>query len=281
MNNLVPPSVNQSTDSFIQVNNAVCCPLTMIKALSSLSISLITEERERNGPFLSLFNFVERLRSACFAPKELEALIDAGAFDWTKWRRDQLRVAAPHILEIVEREGRNEVDSITVYSMLDDEADDRFARPPTVPTPSSAAEDLFREKEATGFFLTGHPLDEMAGVTQRLSCVPLSRIDEIDDTRSFRAAFVVDSVSLDKGLNWFVSDGTASRRISIPVAIWDSFETEEIERRMLYGVLTLGKDRSLTCTWMCALSNLDEEKITQSEHVLQGVEAPEKGRSTQ
>ena len=78
---LLVPNINESTDTFIPFDSKLLFPLTAIKGLQSKVVEQILEERNRNGKFTSLFNFVSRLYKYEIKEATIMALIDAGAFD--------------------------------------------------------------------------------------------------------------------------------------------------------------------------------------------------------
>ena len=63
---------------------------------------------------------------------------------------------------------------MTFFGLLGDDTGKKFAEPPNVMQKTSRIQQLLKEKELVGFFLTGHPLDGYKQILQRLSCVSLS-----------------------------------------------------------------------------------------------------------
>ena len=79
---ILPPDINESRESFTIVDDStIRFGLSSIKNVGSKLVEDIVKEREQNGPYLSIANFLRRIRSKDFNKKSLEALIKAGVFD--------------------------------------------------------------------------------------------------------------------------------------------------------------------------------------------------------
>ena len=136
---------------------------------------------------------------------------------------------------------------------------------------------MLKEKELLGFFLTGHPMDAYRDILQRLSCVPLSQVANMDHDAVFRAAFIVESAQVKvsaktqkKFAILIISDGID--RMELPV--WSDLYEEKSsllnENQLLYAVLQVDKkeaDARITCKWLDDLTQASEAMIEACDRV--------------
>ena len=87
---VLPPDINSSNAEFTPTDEGVRFGLVGVRGVGANVAEAIIEEREANGPFTSLHDFVNRLDAKCYNRKTLEALIKGGAFDSTGYTRKQL-----------------------------------------------------------------------------------------------------------------------------------------------------------------------------------------------
>ena len=164
------PDVNESEQLFI-VNKKgnIRFGMAAIKGLGSSVAESIIEERNENGLFTSVFDFARRINLKTVNKRSFEALARAGAFDSfdnthraqlffqetsddTTFIEKLLRFAAKY----QERKNSQQV------SLFDDDDEQIIADDPPLPEckPWTNIEKLRNEKEVTGFYISGHPLDE-------------------------------------------------------------------------------------------------------------------------
>ncbi|MBK7475770.1 MAG: DNA polymerase III subunit alpha [Haliscomenobacter sp.] len=163
------PNVNESVSDF-SVNKKGCIRfgLSALKGVGEGPVEEILEERQHNGPFATIFDLVRRLPMRAVNKKALESLVFGGAFDcFEQIHRAQYFAPtdkADTLLEHVVRYGnayRNDKQSAqnSLFGSLD-----QAAGIPEPPIPSCEPwlliELLNREKEVTGIYISGHPLDD-------------------------------------------------------------------------------------------------------------------------
>jgi DNA polymerase-3 subunit alpha len=129
-------------------------------------------EREANGPFRDLFDFAERVDPRLLNKRTLENLARAGAFDSLEPDRARAFAAAETLCAMAAK-AQEERDTAQV-SLFGDAAPNEggLARPklPDVP-PWTATQRLDEELSAIGFYLSGHPLDDMSDMLARRGVV--------------------------------------------------------------------------------------------------------------
>ncbi|MCL2626010.1 MAG: DNA polymerase III subunit alpha [Cystobacterineae bacterium] len=183
---VLPPDVNESLEAFSVVDGKIRFGLGAIKGLGAAAIEAILEARAK-GPFTSLLDFCSRVDSRRVNKRVVEALVKAGAFDFEKQPRKQLFENMAHTMERGAKVQRD----------LDSGQGSLFGDMETVAPPKrlllegagvEEAEEwperirLGFEKEAIGFYVSGHPLQqyerEVALFATPTSHLPLARKDE-------------------------------------------------------------------------------------------------------
>ena len=156
---VLSPDVNESEGAFSVTDGKVRFGLTAIKGVGEGPIGAILEEREANGPFVSFFEFCERVDLRRVNKRVLEALIKGGAFDFTGHNRNQLTMAME---EAAEHGSRVQKEKNDPQLSLFGDASGGAARinVPVMPDVDDWDEKhrLNQEKEVLGFFMSGHPL---------------------------------------------------------------------------------------------------------------------------
>jgi len=160
-----PPDINESSSDFLARHNRIRFGLGAIKNIGESALDVIWAAREAGGPFQSLFDFCCRVDLKKVNRRVIESLIKAGAFDLLSqgWRASLMS----RLDEAIERGSRAQEEKASAQGSLFDiglaEKDGGWeAVPPGDEEVQewTAQERLTFEKEALGFYLTGHPLRE-------------------------------------------------------------------------------------------------------------------------
>ena len=160
---VVPPDVNASDPDFKVADERIHFGLSAIKSCGIGAAEAIKVEREKNGPFTSLFDFCDRIDSQSCNRSSIEALIKAGAFDSTGGHRAQQMAVLDRALQsgVAAAADRRSGQKGLFEAFDDDEEDETDAAQdlPNIP-PFDEKEQLNMEKEVLGYYLTSHPLAE-------------------------------------------------------------------------------------------------------------------------
>lgn len=165
--NVLGPDVNESKADFaVNAEGAIRFGMAAIKGVGANVVNAMVEERSANGKFDSLFNLAKRLDSKAINKKSIEALALAGAFDsFTGINRAMFFVTDNDGHTLTEKLSRysnsfNGKDDTQQVSLFGGEDEIEIAEPslPKV-EPWGKLEQLAREKEVVGFYISGHPLD--------------------------------------------------------------------------------------------------------------------------
>ncbi len=168
--NVLGPDVNESFHKFtVNKKGALRFGMAGIKGVGSGAVEVIIKEREKNGPFKDIYDFVERLPLTTVNKKNLEALAFSGGFDnLGDFHRAQLFAPLSNedssFLENLIRYGNKfQADKASQEaSLFGAIASEIVIKKPELPNcePFSRLEELNKEKDSIGLYLSAHPLDD-------------------------------------------------------------------------------------------------------------------------
>ena len=182
------PDINESYVKFT-VNNEgnIRFGLGAIKGVGESAIKGLIEERDANGPFVSLYDFFERVNLNTLNKKSIEAMALAGAFDlFRDIKRSQFfaeNMKGESFIESLIRYGnRVKNENGTAQQSLFGEAEGfEIVRPPLPETPEwPKLERLNREKEVIGIFLSAHPLDDYRLEIEAFCNTTMSQLHDLE-----------------------------------------------------------------------------------------------------
>ena len=165
-----PPHINHSGSDFLVEDGAVVYALSAIKNVGEAAMALIADERIANGPFADLFDFAERVELKQVGKRAMENLARAGAFDELCASRVQAFGAADLLIRYSAQaaEDRNS-DQGGLFAI---ESAPTLDKPKLPVVDDSIAQDrLDEERQAIGFYFSGHPLDDYERELKRLNVV--------------------------------------------------------------------------------------------------------------
>ena len=168
----LPPDINSGFVRFRPIDaRTVRYGLGAIKGSGESALNVILAAREAGGPFTDLFDFCRRVDKRVVNRRVIEALIRAGAFDSSDDHRAKLLASVGRALDAADQAERN-VHQGGLFDLAD--ATGGMAPPEThyVDVPRwGEREQLLNEKQALGFFFSGHPFnayaDEVAAFARR------------------------------------------------------------------------------------------------------------------
>jgi len=163
---VLPPDINKSSDRFNVDHSgektAVRFGMGAVKNVGRSSIHAIMREVAKNGPFRDFFDFADRVPTEVINKRAVECLIKAGAFDSLPGNRAQKLAVFESAMDGAAKRRRNTVEG--QISLFGDLLGDMGLDVPPPPLPRAAElplrARLAMEKEMTGVYITGHPLDE-------------------------------------------------------------------------------------------------------------------------
>lgn len=162
---LLQPDVNEGYSGFYPSNGKIRYGLSAIKNVGRSAVKAIEDERNQNGPYISLTDFCERLNGNEINKRTIEGLIKAGAFDSLGGTRKQYMLVFKQISDGISlAKKRNIEGQVNLFELDPDEKAEEVL--PDVGEYVSEIK-LMLEKEAIGIYLTGHPLKKFEGKWKR------------------------------------------------------------------------------------------------------------------
>ncbi|MDR2165924.1 MAG: DNA polymerase III subunit alpha [Zoogloeaceae bacterium] len=168
------PDVNASAYRFEPVDaKTIRYGLGAVKGTGEQAVNLILKAREKGGPFRDLFDFCARMDKRQVNRRTIEALVKAGAFDSIDADRGKLLASVGLAMDAAEQAERNALQ----VSLFDSGEDAGHAPQYVKAKPWDEREKLACEKEALGFFFSGHPFQSFAPELARFVRRRLDRLE--------------------------------------------------------------------------------------------------------
>ena len=165
---ILPPDINSSAATFGIEDGAIRFGLAAVRNVGENAIVSMERVRAEGGKFRSLVDFCARVDMRAVNKRALESLIKCGAFDSIGTERNQLLASLDASMQDAARRQRDVLSGQgSLFGEETMEEVQQIAVSADVP-PSTARERLTWEKEATGFYITGHPLDDYSDTLSAL-----------------------------------------------------------------------------------------------------------------
>ena len=165
---ILPPDVNCGIYGFSVDHGAIRYGLSAIKSVGRPVINALVEEREKNGTYRSLKDFIERL-TGIVNKRAIENFIKAGALDCLEGNRRQKMNVYGQIVDSIAQEKKNSfAGQMSLFDLVSDEDKKDFEiRMPNVEEYDKETI-LAYEKEVLGIYLSGHPLEGYRGIMDKM-----------------------------------------------------------------------------------------------------------------
>lgn len=195
---ILPPDINHSLATFAPDEGNIRFGLASIKQVGEGVIEEIIKERNANGPFKSIYDYVKRLDTKCSNKKTLEGLIKAGAFSAIEKSRKQLWDNIEYITATASKEAKQkESGQTSLFDMLGDTAaieDAKFQLAGSDEEYEQRQIQIF-EKEFLGFYVTSHPL---ATIRDKLPFLMTHKISELNNLENDKVVTVCGLITSTK-----------------------------------------------------------------------------------
>lgn len=181
---VLPPDVNASFSEFEPEGEGVIrFGMTAVKGVGASIVESITEERERSGPYTDLWDFCRRTEGV--SRSVLDALVMAGAFDWTgQSRKGLLEVSESALKQARKIKQKQAEGQSSLFDGLG--GDDQMAALELLDAPSISKQEFSRkelfdlERQVTGLYVSGHPLDDHAEAWEATRHAGVGELDDAD-----------------------------------------------------------------------------------------------------
>ena len=150
-----------------------------IKNIGERFIELLMQERRENGPFTGFEEFCRRMSGKELNRRAVESLIKAGAFDSLGCRRKALMQMTDDVFECIATDGRRNIEGqLDLFGLGDGDGEEQGSA--SVPVPDveeyTSRELMAMERETTGLYLSGHPIDDYREAARRAGAVSIGAI---------------------------------------------------------------------------------------------------------
>ena len=179
---ILPPDVNCGMYGFSVDNGAIRYGLSAIKSVGRPVIESLVREREENGQYRSLKDFMER-NSPQMNKRAVENFIKAGALDCLDGNRRQKMLVYQKISDSISQDKKNSLaGQMSLFDLVSEEDKKEFEiRMPDVEE-FGKEELLGYEKEVLGIYLSGHPLENYRGMMEKTISAKTSDFQQDEET---------------------------------------------------------------------------------------------------
>ena len=189
---VLPPDVNESNFDFTVVESDIRFGLAAIKGVGEGAVRAILAAREE-GPFLDLFDFVNRIDTKLLNRKVFEALVKCGALDTLPGNRAQQLDALDGALDAASRSMRDKASG--QFSLFGDVVEHHTLAPQLRDLPAPPVlEQLGWEKETLGIFVSGHPLADVAEALARGGATAVKDLRAVEEDSFVTVAGMLTAV---------------------------------------------------------------------------------------
>ena len=197
---VLPPDINHSEDYFTVEGNAIRFGLGAVKNVGRGLIRSMAAKRAEGGAFRSLEDFLERMGEGELNKRAVENFIKCGAMDCFGYHRSELLAVYDQMMDSVSASRKKNLEGqMGLFAMLDE--DDEAGK---VPIPKlkelDRGELLSMEKETTGIYISGHPMDDYRPYLRNTHVVHIGSLMEEDngfqDDQIISVAGIVQTVKM-------------------------------------------------------------------------------------
>ena len=157
---VLPPDINHSDDPFTVDGDGIRFGLGAVKNVGHGLIRGVVSKREEGGPFRSLEDFIQRMGEGELNKRAVENFIKCGAMDCFGHHRSELLAVFDSMMDSIASSRKKNVDGqMGLFAMLEEE-DPSVSLPIPKMEERPRAELMAMEKETTGIYISGHPMDD-------------------------------------------------------------------------------------------------------------------------
>ena len=195
----LPPDINHSDDHFTVEGDGIRFGLGAVKNVGRGLIRSMVAKRNEGGPFTSLEDFIQRMGESELNKRAVENFISCGAMDCFGYHRSELLAVYDSMMDSIAVSRKKNLDGqMGMFAMLQE---DKAAAIPIPKLPEMKKSELMLlEKETTGIYLSGHPMDDYRHLLKRTRVVPIGTLMDEEssyaDDQIVSVAGVVQSVKM-------------------------------------------------------------------------------------
>ena len=197
---VLPPDINHSDDHFTVEGESIRFGLGAVKNVGHGLIRAMVHKRTEGGPFKSLEDFIQRMGEGELNKRAVENFIKCGAMDCFGYHRSELLAVYDSMMDAIASSRKKNLEGqIGLFSLLED--DDAVA---SIPIPKlkemNKADLMALEKETTGIYISGHPMDDYRQYLRGTHVVPIGELmgeeSHYQDDQIVSVAGIVQAVKM-------------------------------------------------------------------------------------
>ncbi len=198
---VLPPDINHSLDHFTVEGDAIRFGLGAVKNVGRGLIRSMAAKRAEDGPFKSLEDFIERMGDGELNKRAVENFIKCGAMDCFGHHRSELLAVYDSMMDAISSSRKKNLEGqMGLFSLLEEE-DAAITRIPIPKLPEKApAELMAMEKETTGIYISGHPMDDYRKFLHNTHVVPIGQLmseeSKFEDDQIVSVAGIVQNLKM-------------------------------------------------------------------------------------
>lgn len=201
------PDINESRETFTPLPpkegslGSIRFGIAAIKGVGDTAAGKILQERDANGPFVDFRDFVARVDGKAVNRRVMECLIKAGAFDYSGIDRRHLLDSLERILsEAADLQRDKQSGQANLFDLFNLDDGDRSQKKAefhynTQSLPMPEIEKLQYERELLGFYVSGHPMNQFAGLDAYIDTVEPDEDLTKADREPFRLCGIVNNIT--------------------------------------------------------------------------------------
>ena len=200
----LPPDINHSQDHFTVEGDGIRFGLGAVKNVGRGLIRTMARKRQEGGPFRSLEEFLERMGEGELNKRAVENFIKCGAMDCFGHHRSELLAVYESMMDSVSSSRKKNLEGqLGLFALLED---DTAVKIPIPRLPEKdRAELMAMEKETTGIYISGHPMDDYRALLRNTHVVPIGNLMEEEnkflDDQIISVAGIVQSLKMKSTRN--------------------------------------------------------------------------------
>ena len=172
----LPPDINTSEDVFSVEGSNIRFGMAAVKNIGRGLIRSVVAKRTEGGPFKSLEDFLTRMGEGELNKRAVENLIKCGAMDCFGNHRSELLAVYESMMDSLAISRKKNLEGqLGLFGMLEDDDPSTSIPIPKLPE-ISAADRMAMEKETTGLYLSGHPMDDYRALLKHTHVVPIGAL---------------------------------------------------------------------------------------------------------
>ena len=197
---VLPPDINRSEDHFSVEGDGIRFGLGAIKNVGHGLIRAVAAKRSEGGPFRSLEDFLQRMGEGELNKRAVENFIKCGAMDCFGYHRSELLAVYDSMMDAVASTRKKNLEGqMGLFSMLEEDDSAAAIEIPKL-NEMKKADLMAMEKETTGIYISGHPMDDYRPYLKGTRVIPIGALMEEDsayqDEQIVSVAGIVQNVKM-------------------------------------------------------------------------------------